>query len=166
MVGSASAPRELLETWADHYQPLARAVPLYVMGSSAEVEDRVSQWADVHGVDYALTQFSGSWRVAPMVRCRRSTIYMSLDPAVTLWDDMLAELNAKRVESGANVTLWPTSDSAVFFGTRTINHQRIVSPIELYLDLKGQPGRGQEAAQEVFEKEIAPTFEPGGPAHV
>ena len=152
-------PRELLEAWADHYTPPATIVPLYLMGSPAEVEDRIAKWSTDHHVDYALTQFSGAWRVAPMVRYQRSTIYLALDPAVTLMDDLIHDLGAKRVESGANVSLWLTLDPAVFFGARQKDHMQIVSPVQLYLDLKGQAGRGQEAAGEVFAKEIAPTFE-------
>lgn len=155
-------PRELLEAWADHYKQPATAVPLYLMGSPSEVEDRVARWSEDRKVGYALTQFSGAWRVAPMVRYQRSTIYLALDPAVTLLDDLINDLGAKRVETGANVSLWPTRDPAVFFGARQKDHMQIVSPVQLYLDLQGQTGRGQEAASEVFAKEIAPTFEQTG----
>ena len=34
----------------------------------------------------------------------------------------------------------------------------ISTPLQLYLDLKGDPGRGQDAAQEIFEREIMPRW--------
>ncbi len=55
-----------------------------------------------------------------------------------------------------NCTLWLTDDTAVFTDTREIDGVKIVSPLQLYLDLKILAGRGEEAGQEILEKELLP----------
>jgi hypothetical protein len=93
------------------------------------------------------------------VRYQRSTIYVQgvTDEA---WKNLNTFNNAKRVDSGANVALWQSYDPAVFLGERPLGIPQIktVSALQLYLDLKQLHGRGEEAAQAVYDAEIAPTF--------
>ena len=76
------------------------------------------------------------------------------------WANLNKFGNAKRVDSGANVVLWQTYDPAVFLGERPLGDPplKTVSALQLYLDLKQLHGRGEEAAQAVYDAEIAPTF--------
>ena len=67
-------------------------------------------------------------------------------------------LGAKRVDSGANLVLAVPEDPFVFYQSRTIDDIAVVSPLQLYLDLRKQPGRGEEAAQEILKREIMPTW--------
>ena len=86
-----------------------------------------------------------------MVRHDRSVVY--LDAQIErrgLLGDLLHHLDARRVESGANCCLWLTDDPAVFVGSTELNGCAVVSPIQLYLDLKVLSGRGEEAAQAVL----------------
>jgi hypothetical protein len=46
----------------------------------------------------------------------------------------------------------------VLYQSRTIDGIAVVSPLQLYLDLRKQPGRGEEAAQEILKQEIMPTW--------
>ena len=90
---------------------------------------------------------------------QRSTIYVQgLDDEV--WANLNKFGNAKRVDSGANVVLWQTYDPAVFLGERPLGDPplKTVSALQLYLDLKQLHGRGEEAAQAVYDAEIAPAF--------
>jgi hypothetical protein len=62
------------------------------------------------------------------------------------------------VDSGANVVLVVPEDPFVLYQSRTIDGIAVVSPLQLYLDLRKQPGRGEEAAQEILKREIMPTW--------
>ena len=73
-------------------------------------------------------------------------------------EDIAAALQLKKVESGANVTLLQPYDDGVFYGLRNIGGTNVVSDIQLYLDLKAYKGRGEDAAQAIFEKRIKPKW--------
>lgn len=152
-------PDDLLKAWAENYRPKVEQFPLYVMGEPAQAEAAIAEWCLSNNIRYGLTQFSGGWRAAPAVRYQRSTIYVrGLDDEA--WANLNKFSNAKRVDSGANVVLWQTYDPAVFLGERSVGDPplKIVSALQLYLDLKQLHGRGEEAAQAVYEAEITPKF--------
>jgi hypothetical protein len=67
-------------------------------------------------------------------------------------------LQLRKVQTGANVTLLQPYDQGVFYGLQDIKGMSIVSDIQLYLDLKSYKGRGEEAAQAIFEQRIKPTW--------
>jgi Transcriptional regulator, AbiEi antitoxin, Type IV TA system len=68
--------------------------------------------------------------------------------------DVAASLGLKPVSSGANVTLLEAYDAGVFYASQEIKGARVVSPVQLYLDLMSFRGRGEEAAAAVLEKTI------------
>ena len=67
-------------------------------------------------------------------------------------------LNLKEVTTGPNVTFLRPYDEGVFYGSKSYNGFPVVSPIQLYLDLASHKGRGEEAAQFLFEQEIEPLW--------
>ena len=151
-------PVGLLRAWSAKYELQAQQLPLYVMAKTKEAEEKVAEWCRANQVRYALTQYSGAWRTAPMVRYDRSTIYLAGDLGTWSIEPLLDFIGAKRVETGANIALWLAGDPAVFYDMRSVSGLNVVSPLQLYLDLRRLAGRGEEAAQEVFEREIAPSF--------
>jgi len=150
-------PAKLLQAWAAQYRPHVQRLQLFAM-SPSETESRLADWCRGRGVAYALTQLAGAWRYAPMVRYDKSVAYIDKKLAMdaSLKDDLLAHLDAREVDTGVNCTLWLTDDPAVFTDAKEIDRVRIVSPLQLYLDLKVLAGRGEEAAQEILEKELRP----------
>jgi hypothetical protein len=155
----------LLQAWSAQYRVPATELPLYVMLKPEGIEQSIAAWCDQFKVRYALTQFSGAWSIVPMVRYQRSTVYIEDLAGSVQVDDLLQAIRASRVESGANLSLWLTRDSSVFQGVRkNFSGVNVVSPLQLYLDLRQQKGRGEEAAQEVLEREIKPMWE--SPDHV
>jgi hypothetical protein len=72
--------------------------------------------------------------------------------------ELLEQIDAREVDTGANCTLWITDDPAVFTDAREFDGVNNVSPLQLYLDLKVLSGRGEDAAQEILEKELQPHF--------
>jgi hypothetical protein len=152
-------PVALLQAWSAHYNNRARPVPLFVAAKPKEAEERVAAWCDANRSRYALTQFSGAWRTSPMVRYDRSTIYLLAEDLEPRSISRIQEfISGKIVDSGINLTLWLTEDQAVFYGMRKVGGVNVVSPLQLYLDLKSLVGRGEEAAQEVYERDIRPSF--------
>jgi len=46
-------------------------------------------------------------------------------------------------------------DEGVYYMASEVDSMRTVCPIQLYLDLKGYKGRGDEAAEAVWQQEIS-----------
>jgi hypothetical protein len=151
-------PRALLDAWATGCAPPTERLPLYVMEDPAEAERKIAEWCLGQGVRYALTDLAGAWRVAPTVRYHQSAVYVETKGESAVLDDLVGELRAKRVDSGSNLTIWEPPDTFAFYQTREVSGIQVASPLQLYLDLHRQPGRAAEAAQEILEREIAPTW--------
>ena len=147
---SLTDPTALLEDWSQNYIfRRNKALNYYSMLSPAEVEYRVGEVCQRDNIRYGLTGFSGSSRYAPAVRYQRAMAYILGDI------DVLTEsLEIKPVESGFNVTLLEPYDESVLYGSQEIEGSRVVSSIQTFLDLKSLRGRGEEAAEALFERVI------------
>jgi len=151
-----SSPRALLQAWQSRYE-LPERRWMYVMGQPKQFEGQIADWANANGKRYALTGFSGAWRVAPMVGHNVTMLYV--EPlADAQFAELTTHLGAKSVENGANLSLWLPRDDSVFYGMRTFKGRMVVSPLQLYLDLTALHGRGEEAAQEILERELEPQW--------
>lgn len=149
----------LLRSWAAAYKSSAVDLPLYSMREPKQAEPALADWARRHQLEYCLAAFSGAWRVAPTVRYGRASAYIqaaSSDPRIA---DLCSLLEAKRVDSGANLSLKCTTDGAELYKSREVHGMRVASPVQLYLDLAHNPGRGEEAAEEILERMLRPKFE-------
>ena len=60
-------------------------------------------------------------------------------------DALAASVGSKRVETGANVLLLKPYDEGICFGVVQRFGLRVVSPIQLYLDLHSMASRADEA---------------------
>ena len=151
-------PKGLLEAWASAYKSSGERSPVYVMQKAGEAERSIARWCAKNAVRFALTELAGAWRLAPSVRYQQSTIYVEGKDDTDVVNDMVQGIGAKRVDTGANVVLAVPEDPFVLYQSRTIDGIAVVSPLQLYLDLRKQPGRGEEAAQEILKQEIMPTW--------
>lgn len=153
-------PLKLLQDWAAQYRPRVKHLQLFALSRPAETETRLAAWCRTNRIPYALTQLSAAWRYAPLVRHDRTVAYIVRRiEAEGKLAALLRHLDAREVDSGANCTLWLTDDPAVFSGFREVDGVNVVAPLQLYLDLKALAGRGEDAAQEILEKEL-PTLLP------
>ena len=153
-------PAKLLQAWAVQYRPYVQRLPLFTLSRPPEAERRLAEWCRANEISWALTQFAAAWRYLPLVRYDKSVAY--IDKKVASEDrlsDLLAQLDARQVDTGANCTLWLTDDPAVFSDANEVEGVKIVSPLQLYLDLKNLPGRGEKVAQDILKKEL-PTLLP------
>ena len=159
---------KLLQGWSAEYRPHVKRVQLFAIPRPNEIEKRLAKWCRTNKVTYALTQLAAAWRYSPMVRYDNSTVYIDrkLETGNKL-RALLESLDAREVETGANCTLWITDDPAVFTDAKELDGVMVVSPLQLYLDLMALSGRGKDAAEEVFERELRPLLtggesKPGG----
>lgn len=150
-------PAGLLRAWSETYKDRADRHELYVMGKTQEIERNIQRWCEEREVSCGLTELSGAWRVAPMVRYLKPSIYVE-NQTPQLLGEMMADLDARLVDSGANVSVWMTTDPSVFWQMSKFNEIDVVSAVQLYLDLAGHRGRMAEAAQEVFDRCLAEGF--------
>jgi hypothetical protein len=148
-------PARLLQGWAAQYRPHVKRLQLFAMSRPSETETRLAGWCRANGITYALTQLSAAWRYSPFVRYDKTVAYIDKKAASgTNLKSFLAHIDAREVDTGANGTLWITDDPAVFTEAREVGGVMVVSPLQLYLDLKVLAGRGEDAAHEILEKEL------------
>jgi len=167
-------PGELLDEWAKNYNPgIHHRIGLYVPNQLLSVvegelarEHAKVEFAEgltnelklsalfsdpVTGRDFpwALTSFSGASYVGPFVRYVSVTAFFS-GPI----ENIKREYSAKEVPSGANLNILVPHDDGVYFCLRQIRAAYVVNPVQLYLDLITDKGRGEEAAQAIRDLEL------------
>ena len=147
-------PEALLIEWAHNYTYRKNVVRnFYSLKTTPENEAHIAEVLFKKGIRYALTGFSGADRMAPFTRYSKMMAYIDESD-----EDVTNFLNLKKVTSGANVTLLTPYDEGVYYGSCEFNGIQVASPIQVYLDLAGDRGRGQEAARELMEKVIRPSW--------
>ena len=126
-----SKPDELLMAWSKSYSFRQNKMSdFYTLKSLSDIETEIAKKCrDMH-IPYALTGYSASNHLAPMVRGQRAMVYVDRDI------DILAEqLDLKPVDSGANVLLIQPYDSGVLWNAQNIDDLQIATPIQVFLDL-------------------------------
>ncbi len=143
-------PDEVLSQWVINYSYRKNQVfSYYSSHSEDELEAALRNECEKRKYRYGLTLLSGALKVAPFVRSVR--LFSYVDGNI---EDIAAALQLKKVDSGPNVTLLQPYDEGIFYGLQNIQGTNVVSDIQLYLDLKGYKGRGEEAAQAIFDQRI------------
>jgi hypothetical protein len=147
-------PEAILQAWATAYDyKQNRVFQYYTLDEIGQAETSIAEWCRESGVAYALTGFSGARLLAPRVRYNRATIYVS-----SRIDSVADGAQLKPVDTGANVLLLQPFDDGIYDGADDRYGLRTVSAVQLYLDLRSMPGRGEEAAQEILERELRPSW--------
>jgi hypothetical protein len=146
--GDAVLP--LLTGWASSCRAERNRAQQYdTMQTPPEIE---AELCSNHAV--ALTALSGAVRLAPAVRYQRVTAYVEGDTA-----GAAGSVGLRRVTGGGNVVLLIPYDEGVFHGGRVVDGVRVISPVQLYLDLAGIKGRGEKAAQPILHDVIKPLWQ-------
>jgi hypothetical protein len=147
-----SKPETAIAEWAANYSYTLSESYSYYSGLKEEgLAASIQKACQKRGWEYGLALFTGARRVAPFVTFPRFFAYIKGDII-----DLAKSLQFKKVESGANVTLLSPYDDGVFYGQQDVKGVKVVSNIQLYLDLKSYMGRGEEAAQFIFDERIKP----------
>jgi len=149
-----SHPDKLLAAWASSSSFGKNRIHDYHSPKGpAEIEASLKEICREMGATCALTGSSAAARLAPAVRSQRVMAYV--DSRI---EEVARRLDLKEVANGANVSLVVPADKGVFIGSHEVEGQRIVSPVQLYLDLRSMKGRGEEAATSILERVIKPTW--------
>ena len=147
-------PNEVLDQWVQNYSySKNHSFSFYSGLRDDQIETAIRSECEKKNHQYALALFSGAGKVAPFVRFMKFFSYVDRDI-----EAIAKALQLRKVESGANVMLLQPYDAGVFYGLQDINGIKVVSDIQLYLDLKSYRGRGEEAAQAIFEQRIKPKW--------
>jgi hypothetical protein len=152
---SLTQPENLLADWVNNYTIKRNILyNYYSLKSLQDVEIETAETCGNLNIPYALTGFSACNRLAPMVRGQRAMIYVSRSI------ELVAETaGLKPVESGANIILIQPYDDGVFWNAKSIGNLQISDPVQVYLDLKRYPGRGEEAADFLYREVINPRWQ-------
>ena len=144
-------PDKLLSEWTENYSFRDNKIyEYYSLDDAMDAEKKLVKMFERKKITYALTGFSGSLRLAPAVIGQNKTMaYIS-----GLEEKLMTEMNLKKVDSGGNVFLVIPYDEGVFYGNIEKDGFNVVSPIQLYLDLKSNRGRGEEAAEFLLNQVI------------
>jgi hypothetical protein len=141
---------KLLDSWRDNYRfKRNRVLTFYSMKQIPQIENQIAKFCKTNGVQYALTLFSGANRLAPFTRYNVATSYFSGDI-----ERIRKELELKEVPSGANLQIIIPYDEGVYYKTREVNSATVANPIQIYLDLYNNKGRGREQADFLRERII------------
>ncbi len=154
--GKLVAWQSLLEDWAAFYKlRKQRAARFYWNAQS--LDHMLELLADQIHQGFALTAHAGAHLVAPYVNYEGLHVYVR---DLEVIERLTEAFRMRPAERGANVFLMrPYYKESAFFGARRIRGLEVVSDIQLYLDLKNFPIRGEEQAENLLRRVIEPSME-------
>ena len=147
-------PERLLMEWARSYS-YRKNNPrdFFSLLDISNLEASLTETCKKKGWRYALTGFSAAARLAPAVRYSRAMAYFEGDIQA-----LSALLNLKEVPSGPNLTVLAPYDEGVFYGLTELGGYCLASAAQVYLDLAGFRGRGEEAAEAILREVLKPKW--------
>ena len=148
-----SDPDRMLEAWGDEYRfDRHNVLAGHVSGPMGEsVTKSVCRVLADRALKHAITGLGAAWLYTRFASYRLSTVYLDRPPT----SDTLADLAFRSESRGANVWLVVPNDEGVFEGSGLVDGIRSVHPVQVYLDLKDQPERSNEAAEELRRRMLS-----------
>lgn len=139
-------PIRLIKRWAAYHQfnAVNKMLPYYTF--EREIDTLIGKLQDVEQ-DYALTSLSGAWLAVPQVRPVMIEAYIR---DALQAEKLSKQLQLKPIPKEGNVRLIVPYDDGVFYKAQKIEGIRIVSNVQLYVDLYNYPARGEEASLAVL----------------
>jgi DNA-binding Lrp family transcriptional regulator len=152
-------PVGILDDWIRNYNfNKNKNFSYFLMAtSSVDVLDKLRNLKIPSNVNYALSVQAGGNLVAPYAAYQEVHMYVGNEKALEYFRK---QMNLENAEQGANLVLMlPYYKHSVFHDSRIIDGLRVVSDIQLFLDLHSYPIRGLEQAEHLMDKKIKPLFE-------
>jgi len=141
---------QLLKEWSNNYSYQKNKIRnFYSMDDVEVLEKKLIDYFRENQISYAFTLTSGASRMAPFLRYNRIFTYVSNDI-----DRIAKDLNFKEVSTGPNISFLEPYDEGVFYYLQEVNGVKVVSDIQLYLDLQSYMKRGEEAAEFLLERRL------------
>ncbi len=151
-------PEGILNDWVRNYNLRKNRIfgYFFMAASSADILKRLRDLKIPSNIDYALSVQAGANLVAPYAVFTEVHIYVGNKKALAYFEE---QLNLSKAEQGANLVLMlPYYKHSVFYDSRIVQRLRVVSNIQLYLDLHGYPVRGLEQAEHLLDKKLKAKF--------
>ena len=143
------APADLLKKWATFSNFVANTTFVEYYSNEEDIGKFLNMFKGRERKEYALTGLSGALLVEPIVRPTNTHIYVKRETDAIEWAN---ELGLMPIEENGNVKFAIAASDGFFYGAQEINGIRVVSDIQLYVDLYNYPARGREAADELYKK--------------
>jgi hypothetical protein len=144
-----SNPATLLRRWAafHQYDQINSFMEYYTF------EQQVDAFLDelrgrLKNEEYALTSLAGAWIVSPHVRPIDVHFYVENQEK---GKEISQLLGIKPTVGVGNVRMVIPYDKGVYYGLRMIRGIKVVSNVQLYVDLANYPARGEDAAQQLYD---------------
>ncbi len=147
-------PAAVLTQWAASRPNFEQSqLECYTTLAPDEVLGKLAGYAKSCDVRFALCGLTAAWRLTPMVRSPRSTVYL-LDDLATA-----AEMvGLKPVSSGGNLVLVRPCDDGVFYRCTERQGLPVTGPVQTFVDCAAIAGRGEEAAEAVADQVLKLTW--------
>ncbi len=141
---------KLLDEWVKNYSYKKNIINNYYSPQDIKtIENNISSYLNPKRDNYAFTLTSGASLAAPFLRYNRAFIYFQGSS-----EKLAKDLGFKKVTSGPNISIIQPYDEGVFYSLQKIEGKKVVSDIQLYLDLTGYKERGEEAAKFLLDQRI------------
>lgn len=116
--------------------------------------DTVIRLAEDH--ERMLKQYTSAADIqAPAVRQSRTWLYVGAE----FEKEFASALDAKVVDPGENLVVLIPDDGGVFYRVDTgANRAPCTNPVQTYVDLAKVGGRGEEAAEAIFNQRLKPAW--------
>ena len=144
-------PKELLDAWASSWSMDKNTTTSYFSfeRTPEALMKKVAAVSKQKGLSYAFTLMAGASFVAPFVRFQDVWLYFDGEE-----DDWTEALDLKPVDGGGNIVLVRPYDEGVFAGLQVVEGVKVVSDVQLYVDLYNYPARGREQADFLRERRM------------
>jgi hypothetical protein len=152
-----SRPDLLLDEWSENYSIARSTERVFSTDKSVvEIEAALAAVCQEQIIPYALMGFSAAMRFDPMLQHERVSAYVLSDLS-----KVISALQLNEAPSGkGNVSLWIPYDEGSLRGAQQFDHAKITAPVQTYLDLINLDGRGEKAANNIWQNFIKNGWDP------
>jgi hypothetical protein len=152
------SPKEILDDWVRAYDLKRNELHRYFV-LAPDVKSILKRLRKIdipRKIEYALSVQAGAGLVAPHAVYKEVHMYVGDGEGIEFFKK---ELDLKNADQGANLVLMmPYYKHSVFYDSREVEDLRVVSDIQLYLDLYRYPVRGREKAEHLYDKRLKILF--------
>ena len=141
-------PSNLLKRWASFNNFIANTTFIDYHWPKENISELIDLFKGNNGPDYAFTALAGALLIAPLVKPTKAHIYVKSETDAKLW---AKSLGLSPVEENGNVKFAIAENNSVFYHSKRIDDVRIVSDLQLFVDLLNYPCRGAEAAEKIYK---------------
>ena len=139
-------PLNLLRKWASYHRYDLVNKFLVYSTLEKEIDVLIGKIADLD-LEYSFSGLIAAWLVAPSLQPRDLHLYVSSEDIAA---EIAGKIELKPMSRGSNVKFVLPYDEGVFYGTRVVRGVKVVSNVQLYVDLYNAPSRGGKPASQIL----------------